>query len=193
MNYRKRIKELKDHVRYKKKNNDFVIINDERAIINVGSENIDDIYSPFCYKGGDTLSSNLVEYLSQKSDAIPLDYDLKIRFHVKDATEEKRKDIQAAVKLNYLNEIRAIEERMHRTTIFSIIFVIIGLFIGLLDLFLLRNFLNYTSYFINIFAWVFTWEGIDAFFLDRRILIQEKIKAYRSAAAKIEIVEFEQY
>ena len=89
--------------------------------------------------------------------------------------------------------VRAIEERMHRTTIFSIIFVIIGLFIGLLDLFLLRNFLNYTSYFINIFAWVFTWEGIDAFFLDRRILIQEKIKAYRLAAAKIEIVEFEQY
>ena len=42
----KRIKELKSELKYKRHNNDFVIIDDERAIINVGAENYDDICSP---------------------------------------------------------------------------------------------------------------------------------------------------
>ena len=188
-----RIKELKAELKYKKRNNDFVIIDDERAIINVGAENYDDIFSPYCYKGGDTLSSTLVDYLQQKSNAVSYEYDLTLRFHVKNATEEKRQEIENAIKENYVNEARGIEERMHRTTIFSLLFLVLGLVFTALYLVLLHFVSTEFTYLIDLFAWILLWEGTDAFFLDRRILKLNLVKAYRLATAKIEIVEFEMY
>lgn len=189
----KRIKELKSALKYKRHNNDFVIIDDERAIINIGAENYDDIFSPYCYKGGDTLSSALVDYLQQKSNAVPYDYDLTMRFHVKNATEEKRLDIENAIKENYVNEVRGLEERMHRTTVFSMWFILFGIIFSAAYLFLIHFASTEFTYLIDLFAWVFLWEGTDAFFLDRRVMQLNLVKAYRLATAKIEIIEFEPY
>ncbi len=189
----KRIKELKSELKYKRHNNDFVIIDDERAIINVGAENYDDIFSPHCYKGGDTLSSSLVDYLGQKNNAVHYDYDLTIRFHVKNATEEKRVEIENAIKENYVNEVRGIEEKMHRTTIFSMWFVILGVLFSAIYLLLIHFASTEFTYLIDIFAWLFLWEGTDAFFLDRRMMQLNLVRAYRLATAKIEIIEFEPY
>lgn len=189
----KRIKELKSALKYKRHNNDFVIIDDERAIINIGAENYDDIFSPYCYKGGDTLSSTLVDYLQQKSNAVPYDYDLTMRFHVKNATEEKRLDIENAIKENYVNEVRGLEERMHRTTVFSMWFILFGIILSSAYLFLMHFASTEFTYLIDLFAWVFLWEGTDAFFLDRRVMQLNLVKAYRLATAKIEIIEFEPY
>ncbi len=189
----KRINELKSELKYKRKNNDFVIIDDERAIINVGAENYDDIFSPYCYKGGDTLSSTLVDYLQQKSNAVPYDYDLTMRFHVKGATEQKRQEIENAIKENYVNEVRGIEERMHRTTIFSMWFLLLGVIFATAYLVLMHFVSTEFTYLIDLFAWVCLWEGIDAFFLDRRSMRLNLVKAYRLATAKVEIVEFELY
>lgn len=193
MNMLNRIKRLKKQLTYKKNNDDFVCDENDRAIINVGAENYDDIFSAYCYKGGDTLASNLVEYLNQKANAVPLDYDLTIRFHVKNASEEKRLDIQSAVKENYVNDIRGLEKRMYRTTIFSMWFILIGIMFMIAYLFTLELVPVAVSYVSDIFAWLFLWEGMDAFFLDRRILKLDNLKAYRLATAKIEIVEFEVY
>lgn len=80
----------------------FVCDDQGRAIINVGAENYDDIFSPYCYKGGDTLSSSLVEYLNQKSNVIPLEYDLTIKFHVKDANVAKPPQTSKWLSLNHI-------------------------------------------------------------------------------------------
>ena len=173
--------------------NGFLCDEEDRAIINVGAENYDDIFSPYCYKGADTLSSSLVEYLEQKSGAVPLDYDLTIRFHVKDANEEKRKEIQAAVRENYQSDVRLFERRLKRTATFSLIFVLIGALITTLYLFFSNNIPTGVAYVVDILAWLFIWEGIDAFFLDGRLVQIDMLKALRLGTAKIEIVEFEPY
>ena len=121
------------------------------------------------------------------------EYDLTMRFHVKNATEEKRQEIENAIKENYVNEARGIEERMHRTTIFSLLFLVLGLIFATLYLVLLHFVSTEFTYLIDLFAWIFLWEGTDAFFLDRRVLKLNLVKAYRLATAKIEIVEFEMY
>lgn len=120
-------KNVKEQLKFNQNKNGFVCDNSNRAIIDIGAENYDDIFSQFCYKGGDTLSSNLVEYLQQKANAIPLEYDLTMRFHVKGANEEKRNEISLAVKENYKSAILGIEKRMKRTLIFSMWFLLIGL------------------------------------------------------------------
>ena len=190
---KRRISILKKKLKYKKNNDDFVCDSEDRAIINVGAENYDDIYSPYCYKGGDTLSSTLTEYLKQKSNAVPLSYDITIRFHVKHATEEKRKDIESAVKENYVNQIRAIDKRIQQTTIFSFWFILVGLIFTTTYLFIHEITPVFVSYVLELFSWLFLWEGMDAFFLDRRSLQFGRLKSYRLATAKIEIVEFENY
>ena len=189
----RRLRDLKKNLKYKKQNDDFVCDEEDRAIINVGAERYDDVYSAYCYKGGDTLSSELVGYLKKKATAVPLDYDLTIKFHVKKASEEKRLDIQSAVKENYVNDIRAIDEKLVKTTIFSMWFILIGIVFTLAYLLTLDVIPEAVSYIVDILAWLFLWEGIDAFFLDRRGLLIDRIQSYRLATAKIEIVEFENY
>ena len=200
MTNRRRLKQFKSRLTYKRKNDDFVTDESDNAIINIGAENYDDIFSSYCYKGGDTLSSELVEYLQKKSDAVPLDYDLTLKFHVKDATEEKRKDIQSALRENYVNDVREIQERIHRVTVFSIWCIIVGVLFALTDIILsitfgesLPVYLYYIKYFINIFSWIFLWSAVDAFFFERRAIGVDKLKAYRFATARVEIVEFENY
>ncbi len=51
-----RIKSLKNKLKEIEDGDGFVCDDQGRAIINVGAENYDDIFSPYCYKGGDTLS-----------------------------------------------------------------------------------------------------------------------------------------
>ena len=193
MSYYLKTKNVKEQLKFNQNKNGFVCDNSNRAIIDIGAENYDDIFSQFCYKGGDTLSSNLVEYLQQKANAIPLEYDLTMRFHVKGANEEKRNEISLAVKENYKSAILGIEKRMKRTLIFSMWFLLIGLMFCTTYLLLSNIISKPISYLLDLLAWVFLWEGIDAFFLDRRFMQLEKYKLYRLFSAKIETIEFEPY
>src|SRR5574344_1156952 len=122
-----RIQKLKKRLKFRTGKDGFNCDDEDRAIINVGAEYYDDIFSPYCYKGGDTLSQNLVDYLLEKAEAIPLDYDLVVRFHVKNASEEKRQEIKEAMRENFENDIHGIEKRLSRTLFFSLWFVIIGI------------------------------------------------------------------
>ena len=189
----KKIKRLKQELNTIDDGEGFVCDDEDRAIINVGAENYDDIFSPYCYKGADTLSETLVDYLEQKSAAVPLDYDLTIRFHVKNATEAKRKEIQAAVKENYRSDVYGIERRMKGTTLFSFAFLLIGALITTIYLIFASQLPSAFGYLADILSWLFLWEGIDAFFLDRGVLRVERYRALRLGTAKIEIVEFEPY
>ena len=118
--YYKRIKRYKKELHLDDNPQGFLCDDEDRAIINVGAENYDDVFSPYCFKGGDTLPLELVSYLNQKANTIPLDYDLVIRFHVKQASEEKRREIKAAVRENYKNDIRSIDRKMNRTFVFTL-------------------------------------------------------------------------
>lgn len=188
-----RLKKLKNKLKEIEDGDGFVCDENGRAIINVGAENYDDIFSLFCYKGGDTLSSSLVEYLNQKASVIPLEYDLTIKFHVKNANDEKRKEIQAALKENYQSSIYASDQRIHRTTVFSLWFLILGIIFATTYILTNAKWHIAITYVIDLFAWVFLWEGIDAFYLDRRMMKLDKIKALRLATANVETVEFEPY
>ena len=188
-----RIKSLKNKLKEIEDGDGFVCDDQGRDIINVGAENYDDIFSPYCYKGGDTLSSSLVEYLNQRSNVIPLEYDLTIKFHVKDSNGEKKKEIQSAIKENYESAIYGVDQRMHRTTIFSLWFILLGIIFATFYILTYDKWHIAITYIIDLLAWVFLWEGIDAFYLDRRMMKLDKIKALRLATANIEIVEFEPY
>ena len=193
MNISKRIGNLSKQLKNIEDSEGFVCDEDGRALINVGAENYDDIFSPYCFKGGDTLSLELVEYLWDKQGAVPLDYDLTINFNVKNADEAKRKEIQQAVKENYENDVHAIDKQLHRLNVLAISFLVLGVLFMSTYLILSRHFSEIITYIIDLFAWVFIWEGVRALFLDKRNLKLDKLKSLRIAASKITVKEFEPY
>ena len=194
MNLYKRIKDLTTELNNIEDSDGFTCDKDGKAIINVGAENYDDIFSPYCFKGGDTLSLELVEYLWEKQAVIPLQYDLTLRFNVKNADEAKRKEIQMAVKENYENDIHGTDQRLHRLTVLSVWFILLGLIFSAGYLLAFRFISSYTVIFIlEVLSWIFVWEGVRALAWDRRTLRMDKLKELRLAAANIEIKEFEPY
>ena len=193
MNLQKRLKHLSTELKNIEDRDGFVCDDAGRAIINVGAENYDDIFSPYCFKGGDTLSLELVEYLWDKQGAVPLDYDLTINFNVKNADESKRKEIQQAVKENYENDVHTVDQKLHRLYVLASWFLALGA-IFMTSYLVLMNFLPIAiTYIIDLLAWVFIWEGVRALFLDTRNLKMDKLKSLRLAASKITVKEFEPY
>ena len=193
MNLQKRLKHLSTQLKNIEDSDGFVCDDDGRAMINVGAENYDDIFSPYCFKGGDTLSLELVEYLWDKQGAVPLDYDLTLNFNVKNADENKRKEIQQAVKENYENDVHAVDQKLHRLYVLSGWFLALGV-VFMVAYLVLMNFLPVmATYIIDLLAWVFIWEGVRALFLDTRNLKLDKLKSLRLAASKITVKEFEPY
>lgn len=195
MNLPKRLNDLSKQLKNIEDSDGFVCDEEDRGIIDVGAENYDDIFSPYCFKGGDTLSQEMVEYLWDKQGVIPLDYDLTLRFNVKNADENKRKEIQMAVKQNYESDIHSTDQKLHRLRVLSIWFVVLGLILATAYIFSVSytNFPLAVNFILELLAWVFIWEGVRALFLDTRTLKLDKLKALRLAAAKIEVKEFEPY
>lgn len=193
MNVHKRINDLTSQLKNIENSDGFLCDEDGRGIVNIGAENYDDIFSPYCYKGGDTLSFEMVEYLMEKQEIIPLDYDLTLRFNIKDASEDKRKEIQMAVKKNFENDIHAVDQRLQRISSLSFWFCVIGAILTAIYLVATKFFPTEITYLMDIMAWVFVWEGVSTYFLDRREMRINKIKSLRLAAAKIEVKEFEPY
>ena len=193
MTLKNRLKNLKQQLNDLEDDDIFECDKDGRAIIEVGAENYDDIFSPYCYKGGDTLSLELVEYLKKQSGTIPLDYDLNIRFNVKNADEQKRKEIQMAVKENYEIDVLGIEQKIRGLNIMAFSLISIGVLFMVAYLILINFVPISATYLIDILAWVFIWEGVRAFMMDKNELKIAELKSLRLASAKVTIKEFEAY
>lgn len=188
-----RIKRLKKELDDLEDDEIFECDKDGRAIIEVGAENYDDIFSPYCYKGGDTLSLELVEYLKKQSGTIPLDYDLNIRFNVKNADDRKRREIQMAVKENYEIEVLGIEQKLRALNIKGSVLIMIGALFMAIYLIMI-NFLSINfTYFVDILSWIFVWEGLSTLMIDKNHLKTTELRLLRLASAKVTIKEFETY
>ena len=195
MNLNKRIKNLSKKLKTIEESDGFICDEDGRAIINVGAENYDDIFSPYCFKGGDTLSLELDDYLCYQEAVVPLDYDLTLRFYVKNANESKRKEIQNAVKQNYESDIHTLENKTKRLNVIATWFLILGTIFTVVY-FAVLSYLPKaitTTYIIDILAWIFIWEGASALIIDKRGLVRDRVRMLRLASAKVEVKEFEPY
>ena len=82
---------------------------------------------------------------------------------------------------------------MQRNNWFALMSFLIGMSLFITFIFVNSLVPKIVSGILELFSWVLTWEALDAFFLDRRSLQLERLKKYRLRAAKIEIIEFENY
>lgn len=168
----------------------------DRGIIDVGAEHYDDLFSYYDMDGKSVLDTEFVEFIEKKADAIPIDKELTLCFHVPEANEEKRLEIEKTLKDTYIKQSYALNRKIKENNKFSLSMLLIGL--------LFLAIMTFLSYFDNgettlisvicsvleIFTWVFTWEAIDSYFLFKRDLEDQLLVKYRFIQSRITIKEY---
>lgn len=162
-----------------------------RAIIEIGAEDYSDVFSFYSLNNFNVLDSEFNAFLEAKADAIPMKYDLTLKFHVKEPDEAKEQELKFALKENYEREIHAINRKMRRNVLFSLYMLLMGfLFFGIYVAVVQLQFYFAIKVVFEIATWVFFWEAVDSFFLERRNLKIERLKKFRLLNSKIQLCPF---
>lgn len=166
----------------------------DRGIIDVGAEHYDDLFSYYDMDGKSILDNEFIDFIEMKADSIPPHKDLTLCFHIPDANEEKRLEIEKTLKDTYIKQTHAINRKIKENNKFSLTMLIVGLALSTVYYFMnMYNSIPVLSYILNIVeicAWVFVWEAVDSYFLYKRDLEDDLLKKYRFIQSRITIKEY---
>ena len=165
------------------------IVRDEegRAVIEMTVLRDDDFLSDFSAGTKPMISSEVAEYLTESALPIPPQSPVCVKIY-SDCIDENEKEVYTNALHGYF-ERHYLENRisLKRNNSASLIMLIIGLVtlaIGLsVGFFELVPVLGEA---LDIFAWVFIWEAVDLFFLERKLLQIKQIRYLRFYECKIE-------
>ncbi len=162
---------------------------DGLAIIDIAVDDLDDFYSPYSPKGYKLLNPDMIEYIDEYSKNIPSSQEVVLRITATNKTEEAKKRIQKTIRRTFVERIANINAELKRNLLSAIVFMAVGVLflVGLI----ITNELNLGSTIneiLDIIAWVFVWESVDIFFMERHKKRVEKLRYAKLAVAQIEFV-----
>ena len=173
-----------------KKEIDKLILGDENIYkttnaIDVKIESKEQIFSAYSYSG-DKLNTEFSEYISDKAKSVPIKEQIKIKIHTKDDIEAE--DVEQSVKSHFRAEYKERKKEVNRLAVISFIMMLLGI-IALTALILVEHFTDnvYVTSIAEIAAWVFVWEAVDIFFLQRATVKAKCLLIQRIYTASIEI------
>lgn len=135
----------------------------------------DGFLSPYSEEGKPTISSEVAEFLETSAKANHPKEKLRLVVRSECIDEEEKKKYAAAIKNYYELKLKEEQRDFRKKTINSVIFAIIGI-VALAVMFLLsaKNVGEVWKECIDIFAWVFLWEAVDQFFIERGGIMMRK-------------------
>lgn len=155
------------------------------AVINVKIDSREQIYSPYSYSG-DKLSGEFCDYIYERAKRAPITDELKISIH--SAEEQDAAEIETTLKKHYGGVYIESKGELRRVTTISLIMTVFGvitLAVMVLLNYLFDNF--YVSTIVEIAAWVFIWEAVDYFFLQRPLIKARLLLIQRIYKAQITV------
>ena len=175
------VKNLKEEL--KNKNDDF----DDIETINIKAENKAAIFSDYNYDSNEVLNPNLEAFLVEKAKSIPPKSNLRVKIFTDDCVDEN--EVKVAYKNKFKGNFEELEQELRRNMLFALTMLILGvLFIGflILEMHFLNNYILSTI--LEIAAWVFIWEAVDSFFLERSVIKRKRYQMARLYYAELEVV-----
>ena len=156
------------------------------AIIDIAVNDLDDFYSPYSPKGYKLLNPEMIDYIDEYSKGIPAKQELTLRISAQNKSDDSKDRIEKTIRRTYAEKIASVNDDLRRNLMSSIIFMIVGL------IFLVGVIITSTYEFseaiyevLDIIAWVFIWEAVDTFFMERHKKRVEKIKYAKIAVSEI--------
>ena len=175
------VKNLKKEL--KNKNDNF----EDIETINIKAESKAAIFSDYNYDSNEVLNSNLEEFLVEKVKNIPPKVNLRVKIFTDDCVDEN--EVKVAYKNKFKGDFEELEQELKRNTLFALTMLILGvLFMGflILEIYFLNNYILSTI--LEIAVWVFVWEAVDSFFLERSSIRRKRYQMARLYYADLEVV-----
>ena len=175
------VKNLKKEL--KNKNDNF----EDIETINIKAESKAAIFSDYNYDSNEVLNSNLEEFLVEKVKNIPPKVNLRVKIFTDDCVDEN--EVKVAYKNKFKGDFEELEQELKRNMLFALTMLILGvLFMGflILEMYFLNNYILSTI--LEIAVWVFIWEAVDSFFLERSSIRRKRYQMARLYYADLEVV-----
>lgn len=162
---------------------------DGNAIIDIAVNSVDDFYSPYSPSGYRLLNPEMVNYIEEFTTGVPKKQGFTFRISAKSIDEQDKKRLETSIRRTYAERIAKINEELKRNLMNSIIFLAIGLIFLAGVIIANANQWSFTlSEVLDIISWVFVWESVDTFFMERYKKKVEKIKCVKLAVAEITFI-----
>lgn len=151
--------------------------------INIKVDDNEQIFSAYDYDNNEKLKTELSDFIYDKAK-YAINQDIEIKIHSKNKLNES--EVKDAIKNHYKKEYIETKKLMKQNLIFSV--VMFGLGLLSLTFLLLMNAFFYNEYVYiisEIVTWVFVWEAVDSFFLERASLKRKRITFLKIYSADI--------
>ncbi|MDE6273421.1 MAG: hypothetical protein K2L87_00030 [Clostridiales bacterium] len=180
------IKELKRQLDARAKQDEIERDDEGRAVIEMSVLKDEDFLSDFSSGKAPTVSGEVAEFLNESAMAFLPKEQLHIKIYSDCIDSEEEKSYKTALREYYVRHYKRNRQELRRNAIVSAIMFLIGiaaLSIGVTFTFFGRH--EVWGEILDIFAWVFIWEAVDLFFLERSVLRMGRMRCLSFIAAKI--------
>lgn len=165
------------------------IVRDEegRAIIPMTVRDDSEFLSPFSYSGKEIVSEEVFSFLEKGAMSIPINQPICLHIYSDCISEEEQKIDTDAIHETFLRHYAENEKLLRKNTFSAIVLFLVGV----LGFLLMATLMHFTDNDVlieiaDIFAWVFIWESVDVFFIERSLLRVNRRRYLSLAHAKTE-------
>lgn len=161
-------------------------VTDTPCVINMTVLNDGEFLSPYSATDSPVVSSDVAEFLENGAANFLPKQTIELNVH-SDCIDDNEKLVYDSAIRNYFRlKADGADTELKRNLIVSVVFTVIGV-IGLAAMLLFDHFFNKAIWteVVDIFAWVFVWEAVDQFFIERRKIIRSRRKYQAFIQARI--------
>ena len=179
-------RQLKEKAKKKKKEDKQIYDEEGRAVINMTVLDDNEFLSPYGEEKDIVISRETAAFLEHSTRAIHHNRDLTLVIS-SNVIDEKEKVLYKKGIHNYFeNSFLALQKDLKRNLWTSIIFALIGV-LYFAVLIVVSLFVDYDLILemLSIAGWVFLWEAVELFFIDRTEMKNRQYRAYAFLNAKI--------
>ena len=138
--------------------------------------------SPYSETSTPVISGEVAEFLENGANAARPNDRLELNVYSNCIDSDKQAQYDSAIRNYFTLKLSAEHRDLRRNNVVSLVFAIIGI-LGLTFMIICDQLLNMQQIWvevIDIFAWVFLWEAVDQFFIERRKLIfnRKRLQAF---------------
>lgn len=157
-------------------------------IIDIKLKNKEQLISDYSYDNFETLNQNLEDYLITKTKNIyPFQ---EVQFNIYNSTSLSKNEISHIFQSHFNNELTESKQELKRCNKISFVLLILGV-LALASLLIFTKLFNnfYLKTILEIAAWVFIWESVDVFFLQRNKTKKRCMQINKILSANINIIK----
>lgn len=141
---------------------------EQTAQINMTVNDDSNFLSPYAETGKPVISSEVAEFLENSANAFHPKEKITLVIHSGCIDENEKIVYEKAIRNHFSLQLNDVDRSMRRKTIIATWFSVVGI-LALAFMFLIGR-LGINDLWVecvDIFAWVFLWEAVDQFFIER--------------------------